>query len=91
MQPLAEQLAQAAARVPALQEALLLPAAWSDLIPAALLKAYQVYILQQAMPMPMAAQAEQVIATYAPLIALRVGAEHEGWVRLEGQTGSPRC
>jgi ribosomal protein L11 methyltransferase len=33
----------------------------------------------------LASQAEQVIAAYAPLIALRVGAEHEGWVRLEGQ------
>jgi len=30
-------------------------------------------------------QAEQVIAAYAPLIALRAGAVHEGWVRLEGQ------
>jgi ribosomal protein L11 methyltransferase len=30
-------------------------------------------------------QAQQVIAAYAPLIALRIGAEHEGWVRLEGQ------
>lgn len=33
----------------------------------------------------LAAQAEQVIATYAPLIALDVGAEREGWVRLEGR------
>jgi ribosomal protein L11 methyltransferase len=33
----------------------------------------------------LASQAEHVIATYAPLMALRVGAEHEGWVRLEGQ------
>ncbi|OHC67326.1 MAG: ribosomal protein L11 methyltransferase [Rhodocyclales bacterium RIFCSPLOWO2_02_FULL_63_24] len=33
----------------------------------------------------LAAQAEHVIATYAPLIALQVGAEREGWVRLEGQ------
>jgi ribosomal protein L11 methyltransferase len=33
----------------------------------------------------LAAQAEQVIATYAPLIALHVGAEHQGWVRLEGR------
>ena len=32
----------------------------------------------------LAAQAEQVIAAYAPLVALHVGAEHEGWVRLEG-------
>ncbi|MCF8150221.1 MAG: 50S ribosomal protein L11 methyltransferase [Burkholderiaceae bacterium] len=30
-------------------------------------------------------QAEQVIACYAPLIKLQVGAVHEGWVRLEGQ------
>lgn len=29
-------------------------------------------------------QAEQVIAAYAPLIALQVGASREGWVRLEG-------
>jgi len=29
-------------------------------------------------------QAEQVMAAYAPLIALSVGATHEGWVRLEG-------
>ena len=33
----------------------------------------------------LAAQAEMVIAAYEPLIALRVGAEHDGWVRLEGQ------
>jgi ribosomal protein L11 methyltransferase len=33
----------------------------------------------------LAAQAEMVIAAYAPLIALRVGAELDGWVRLEGQ------
>jgi ribosomal protein L11 methyltransferase len=33
----------------------------------------------------LAAQAELVIAAYAPLIALRVGAERDGWVRLEGQ------
>lgn len=30
------------------------------------------------------AQAEQVIAVYAPLIELRIGAAQEGWVRLEG-------
>ena len=30
-------------------------------------------------------QAEQVIAAYAPYLALRVGAVREGWVRLEGQ------
>lgn len=29
-------------------------------------------------------QAEQVIAAYAPYLALRVGATREGWVRLEG-------
>ncbi|MDP1525404.1 MAG: 50S ribosomal protein L11 methyltransferase [Rhodocyclaceae bacterium] len=29
-------------------------------------------------------QAEQVIAAYAPFLPLRVGAVHEGWVRLEG-------
>ncbi|MCK9380215.1 MAG: 50S ribosomal protein L11 methyltransferase [Sulfuritalea sp.] len=33
----------------------------------------------------LAPQAERVIAAYAPLIALRVGAEHDGWVRLEGR------
>ncbi|MCX7166504.1 MAG: 50S ribosomal protein L11 methyltransferase, partial [Rhodocyclales bacterium] len=33
----------------------------------------------------LAAQAELVIAAYAPLIALRVGADNDGWVRLEGQ------
>jgi ribosomal protein L11 methyltransferase len=33
----------------------------------------------------LASQAGQVIAAYAPLIALRVGAELDGWVRLEGQ------
>jgi ribosomal protein L11 methyltransferase len=33
----------------------------------------------------LAAQADMVIAAYEPLIALRVGAEHDGWVRLEGQ------
>jgi ribosomal protein L11 methyltransferase len=30
-------------------------------------------------------QAEQVIAAYAPHLALSVGAVHEGWVRLEGE------
>jgi ribosomal protein L11 methyltransferase len=35
----------------------------------------------------LATQAEQVIEAYRPHIALRVGAEHEGWVRLEGGTG----
>ncbi|MEY3201167.1 MAG: methylase for ribosomal subunit protein [Pseudomonadota bacterium] len=30
------------------------------------------------------AQAEQVIEAYAPWVALKVGAAHEGWVRLEG-------
>ena len=33
----------------------------------------------------LAAHAELVIAAYAPLIALQVGAERDGWVRLEGQ------
>lgn len=33
----------------------------------------------------LAPQAEQVIAAYAPWLALHVGAEREGWVRLEGQ------
>jgi ribosomal protein L11 methyltransferase len=33
----------------------------------------------------LASQAEQVIAAYAPWLALHVGAEREGWVRLEGQ------
>lgn len=32
----------------------------------------------------LAQQAEQVIAAYAPWIDLHVGAEHEGWIRLEG-------
>lgn len=31
------------------------------------------------------AQADEVIEAYAPYIALRVGATHEGWVRLEGE------
>ena len=39
----------------------------------------------------LAPQAEQVIAAYAPLIALRVGAELEGWVRLEGQHRGQTC
>lgn len=30
-------------------------------------------------------QAEQVITAYAPFLPLRVGATHEGWVRLEGE------
>ncbi len=30
-------------------------------------------------------QAEQVIAAYSPFLPLRVGAVHEGWVRLEGE------
>jgi ribosomal protein L11 methyltransferase len=33
----------------------------------------------------LASQAEEVITAYAPFIALRVGAEHDGWVRLEGR------
>lgn len=39
----------------------------------------------------LAAQAEQVIAAYAPLIELHVGAEREGWVRLEGRRGESPC
>lgn len=31
------------------------------------------------------AQAQQVIAAYAPFLSLSVGAVHEGWVRLEGR------
>jgi len=34
----------------------------------------------------LASQTDQVVAAYAPLIALRVGAERDGWVRLEGQS-----
>jgi ribosomal protein L11 methyltransferase len=33
----------------------------------------------------LAPQAEQVIAAYAPWLALHVGAERDGWVRLEGR------
>jgi len=33
----------------------------------------------------LATQAEQVIAAYAPLVGLRIGAERDGWVRLEGK------
>ena len=39
----------------------------------------------------LANQAEQVIAAYAPLIALRVGAERDGWVRLEGSQRGGQC
>ncbi|MCX7164754.1 MAG: 50S ribosomal protein L11 methyltransferase [Rhodocyclales bacterium] len=39
----------------------------------------------------LATQTEQVIAAYAPLITLHVGAEHEGWVRLEGQQRGRQC
>jgi len=35
-------------------------------------------------------QAEQVIAAYAPHLPLRVGATHEGWVRLEGECPGER-
>jgi ribosomal protein L11 methyltransferase len=35
----------------------------------------------------LAAQADQVRAAYAPLLDLQVGAELDGWVRLEGQRG----
>ncbi len=34
----------------------------------------------------LAEQAQQVISAYTPYIPLKVGAEHEGWVRLEGET-----
>jgi len=34
----------------------------------------------------LASQAGQVIAAYRPHVELTVGAEHEGWVRLEGRT-----
>lgn len=33
----------------------------------------------------LATQARQVIDAYSPYIALQVGAEHDGWIRLEGQ------
>ncbi len=36
----------------------------------------------------LATQAGQVIAAYAPWIALHVGAEHDGWIRLEGVMAS---
>ena len=39
----------------------------------------------------LAAQAEQVIAAYAPLIELHVGAERDGWLRLEGRRGDAPC
>jgi ribosomal protein L11 methyltransferase len=35
----------------------------------------------------LATQAGQVIEAYRPHIALAVGAEHDGWVRLEGRNG----
>jgi ribosomal protein L11 methyltransferase len=35
----------------------------------------------------LATQADQVIAAYRPHIVLAVGAEHEGWVRLDGGNG----
>ena len=35
------------------------------------------------------AQADEVIAAYAPYIALCVGATQEGWVRLEGEHPAP--
>lgn len=38
----------------------------------------------------LATQAEHVMASYAPLIALRVGDELEGWVRLEGRSPAGR-
>ena len=39
----------------------------------------------------LAAQAQQVIAAYAPLVVLQAGAEHDGWVRLEGQHRGQPC
>lgn len=39
----------------------------------------------------LAAQAEQVIDAYAPWIALHVGAEHDGWIRLEGTLEAKAC
>lgn len=39
-------------------------------------------------------QTEQVIAAYAPFLALSTGATHDGWARLEGirpQTPAPTC
>jgi ribosomal protein L11 methyltransferase len=35
----------------------------------------------------LATQSDQVIAAYAPFLDLRVGAELDGWVRLEGSRG----
>lgn len=35
----------------------------------------------------LASQAQQVVEVYRPHIALVVGAEHDGWVRLEGSNG----
>ena len=37
------------------------------------------------------AQADEVIAAYAPYIVPRVGATQEGWVRLEGGTRTGRA
>ena len=39
---------------------------------------------QLALSGVLAEQADRVISAYAPYIALKVGAEHEGWIRLEG-------
>ncbi|MDQ8022630.1 MAG: 50S ribosomal protein L11 methyltransferase [Moraxellaceae bacterium] len=39
---------------------------------------------QLALSGVLAEQAQRVIDAYAPYIALRVGDEHEGWIRLEG-------
>ncbi len=36
----------------------------------------------------LSSQSDQVIAAYAPYIALSVGAERDGWVRLEGRAGA---
>jgi len=46
---------------------------------------------QLALSGVLAAQAGQVIAAYAPWIALRVGDEHDGWIRLEGDQEGKVC
>ena len=42
-----------------------------------------------AEPVAIDEKAAEVIAAYAPYIALRVGASQEGWVRLEGEHPEP--
>ncbi len=39
----------------------------------------------------LAAQAPQVVAAYAPFLALSVGAERDGWVRLDGRRGEAQA